>query len=140
MQQSGFFWHWLYDSEVLLEWCHSYDEYAKYIRTEELSDKQEVHLRLFQPVKGELPKEVVEALKARLDAQKLHDEARKSYDEAQKSRNEARKAYIEAWTGHAEAWQVYKDAFRNHKDKIEALHAQECLDCPWDGKTIFPAA
>ena len=31
-----------------------------------------------------------------------------------------------------------EDAWREHGEEITALHAIECPNCPWDGKTIFP--
>ena len=35
-------------------------------------------------------------------------------------------------------WHYVDRAWAEHKDEIEALHKRECLDCPWDGHTIFP--
>ena len=35
--------------------------------------------------------------------------------------------------------EVYETAERSAREPVEALHKQECPDCPWDGKTIFPA-
>lgn len=35
---------------------------------------------------------------------------------------------------------VYNEALRKHMPEIEKLHAKECPNCPWDGKTIFPVA
>ncbi len=40
----------------------------------------------------------------------------------------------EAWVG-GFIWSTTK---RKYYEEIKALHAKECPDCPWDGKTIFP--
>ena len=164
MQQPGFFcWH--VHHEKLLEWCYGYDERAEHIRTEKALDEQGLRLRLFQPVMGKLPQEVVETQKAYGEAQKAyveaqdayfgawdaHDEAldwtaflkvwkKKAFREAKKVYEEASDAYTEARNTYTEARNTYFDALSNHKSEIEELHKQECLDCPWDGWTIFPAA
>jgi len=36
------------------------------------------------------------------------------------------------------AREEYDRALEEHAAEIEALHEQECPDCPWDGQTIFP--
>lgn len=36
------------------------------------------------------------------------------------------------------AWVEYNRVEQAAWDKIEALHAEQCPDCPWDGRTIFP--
>jgi len=139
MKQSGFFWHM--DHEVLVGWCYSYDQHARHIRTNKPNGEQGLRLRLFQPVTGQLPQEVFWALKECDRAKEAFDEAEEAvavewddaFDEAVRVsdrrrglREEAKKAYIEA--------------LANHKDEIEALHARECRNCCWDGKTIFPTA
>jgi len=44
----------------------------------------------------------------------------------------------EVWGAYSEATSAYYKACRTHRAEIEALHAEECPDCPWDGKTLFP--
>ena len=39
---------------------------------------------------------------------------------------------------YGKAWEAYGKAVLDHKDEIEALHREECPNCPWDGETIFP--
>ena len=53
--------------------------------------------------------------------------------EARRVKNKARRAYDEAC-------RAYDKAVIKNKSKIEALHAEECPNCPWDGHTIFPNA
>ena len=40
-----------------------------------------------------------------------------------------------AWIKYDAAWDK---AYEENMPAIEALHAKECKNCPWDGKTIFP--
>lgn len=130
MQQTGFFWH-VHHGE-LLEFCYSYDERAKYIRTNKLPSKQELRLRLFKPVNGQLPHAIVEAGKAYFETRKAYIEILRAYHKT------LREVYFEIQKAYNEAWETYHDVLFNHKHEIETLHAQECPDCPWDGKTIFP--
>ena len=123
--KQGFFWH--VHHGILIEWCHGYDERAEYICTEKSPYEQETRLRLFQPVKGNLPEEVIEAWRA--------------YYEAGQAPNEAGRAPNEAsWQAYNEAGQAYREAVDKNMPAIKALHAEECPNCPWDGYTIFPKA
>ena len=45
------------------------------------------------------------------------------------------KAYYEAI---ASARKAYDEAIAPARKALEALHKQECPNCPWDGHTIFP--
>ena len=45
---------------------------------------------------------------------------------------------VKAWEAYGKAWEAYGKAVLDHKDEIEALHREECPNCPWDGETIFP--
>ena len=178
--QTGFFWH--VHHRVLLEWCYSYNERASYISEQKREDQKETRLRLFKPVKGKLPQEVVEAGRVLDKAWHAYDEAgrasdkawhaynragrasdkawhaynragrasdevwqaynraRRAYVEAGQVRVEADRAYNKAQQVYNKAWRVYDEARRNNMPAIEALHKEECHDCPWNGKTIFPNA
>ena len=122
VDQVGFFWH--VHHELILEWCHGYNERVEYIRTRKPKKEIDVRLRLFKAVKGELSKEVIEAWKAQIEARKAYDEAWKDYDEA--------------WKAYIEMRNIFQEILLKNKKEIEALHALECPNCPWDGKTIFP--
>ena len=159
-QQVGFFWHVHHGDGLLVEWCHSYDERAEYTRTNKFPNEQGLRLRLFQYVKGQLPQEVVEAGKAYGEAGKAYNKARKAYVEARnayyatvkkvsnetlkaynetsKAYNEAVRVYVETEKACDEARNAYAEVLAKHGPEVEALHAEECPDCPWDGKTIFP--
>jgi hypothetical protein len=138
----GFFWH--VHHTVLIEWCYDYNERAQYIRTEKPKDEQGIRLRLFQPVKGNLPQEVIEARQAEYSAGQACDKAWQAYDEACRVCNsvgeikKTRFAYLEAQRVPVKAGQAYFEALDKHMPAIQALHEAECPDCPWNGHTIFP--
>jgi len=73
------------------------------------------------------------------------NKAQSVYNKAWSVRNKAQSVYNKAWSVRNKAWSAYNKAWSacdkvllDHKEEIEALHALECPDCPWDGKTIFP--
>ncbi|MFH1451013.1 MAG: hypothetical protein ABIF89_00160 [bacterium] len=127
IKNQGFYWH--VHHRILIEWCYDYVERTKYIRTEKAKDQRETRLRLFQPVKGDLPQEVIKARQAL-------NEARRVYNKQVQSLYEARQAYYEK----ERASQAYYKALKKNMPAIEALHKKECPNCPWDGHTIFPNA
>ena len=146
----GFYWH--VHHEILVEWCHDYDERAKYIRKNKLTHERKLRLRLFQPVKGSLPQEVIEAGQAYDQAWQAYDQARRAYNQAEQALtqagqayDQALQAYNQAWQAYGQAWQAYYQARRayvqaltKNKSEIEKLHKAECPNCPWNGHTIFP--
>jgi len=136
--QKGFFWH--VHHRVLLEWCYDYDGRASFIRSDKLESEQETRLRLFKPVRGKLPQEVVEAQQAYVKAEQALSKAWQTYDEAQQARDKAGQALSKAWQDRDKARQAYDAALHKNMPAIKALHKEECHSCPWDGKTIFPKA
>jgi DNA repair exonuclease SbcCD ATPase subunit len=142
MKQTGFFWH--VHHHILLEWCHSFKEREEYIRTHKEHHEIKRRLNLFKPVKGALPEEVVKAGQAYAEtwravakAEQAYDKARRAYAKAERAYAKARQAYDKAWRAVDKAGQAYNKALENNKSFIEALHAKECPDCPWNGQTIF---
>ena len=136
--QTGFFWH--VHHRVLLEWCYDYDGRASFISEQKREDQKETRLRLFKPVKGKLPQEVVEAWQAIDKAWQAIDKARQALNKARQAYYEASQAYYEASQALDEARQALDEALHKNMPAIEALHKEECHDCPWNGKTIFPNA
>ena|SRR3989344_3615601 len=142
--QQGFFWH--VHHTVLLEWCYNYEERARYIRTNKPRNEQETRLRLFKPVQGRLPEAVVKAHQAYVEARQAYDKARQAHLRAyQEAYDKALQAYVEAYQAYDKASQAYDKAeqaldevLEDNTAKIEALHAKECPNCPWNGHTIFP--
>src|SRR3989339_978952 len=155
--QKGFFWH--VHHRVLLEWCYDYDGRASFISEQKREDQKETRLRLFKPVKGKLPQEVVEAGRVLDKAWHAYDEAGRASDKAWHAYNRAGRASDKAWQAYYETQQAYyetqqayneasqaynrarqalDEALHKNMSAIEALHREECHDCPWNGKTIFP--
>ena len=144
MEQQGFFWH-MYHDDRLLSFCYGYAHWAKTI-TKFLPPQQELRLRLFQQVSGQLPQEVVDAgedlLKA-ATADRLAFDAKVEAEKAPISTqdlDELRKVRSEKYVAYSQSAVALFGAMWRHRDEIKALHAQECLDCPWDGHTILSAA
>src|SRR3989344_3478505 len=127
--QQGFFWH--VHHTVLLEWCYNYEERARYIRTNKPRNEQETRLRLFKPVQGRLPEAVVKAHQAYVEARQAYDKARQAHLRAYQDYDKASQAYDKAE-------QALDEVLEDNTAKIEALHAKECPNCPWNGHTIFP--
>ena len=136
--QTGFFWH--VHHRVLLEWCYDYDGRASFISEQKREDQKETRLRLFKPVKGKLPQEVVEAWQAYIKAWQAIDKAWQALNKARQAYYETQQAYNEASQAYNRARQALDEALHKNMSAIEALHREECHDCPWNGKTIFPNA
>ena len=137
---AGFFWH--RRRGILFEYCYKPSERVKYILTRKPRYEQGIRLRLFQPVRGELPKEVVEAHQARSDvhqacveAHQARAEADRACAEADQARGEAdrardevdrrrsRRALIEAYQACADADRAYAEA-----DQACAEARQACAE------------
>ena len=132
-----FYWH-IHHTILFEALTEPIENRIKYIKENKPKNEIKLRLKLLKPVKGKLPKEVVEAYKARDEAYKAWDEAHKAWDEAyNKAWDEAYKAWDEADKARVEAYKARDEATEKYKDKIEALHRVECKNCPWDGRTIF---
>ena len=57
--KKGFYWHVHHD--VLLEYCYNYQGRVGYIKENKPKNEIETRLRLFKPVKGKLPEDIVKA-------------------------------------------------------------------------------
>ena len=118
------YWH-IHHGE-LLEWnTEPIKNRREYIKAEKPIHERALRLRLLKPVKGKLPAAIGKAWAAYCKAQEDYC-WRKSAP-----RIESRYLYQESRRAH-------NKVLYHHKKEIEALHAKECPDCPWDGKTIFP--
>src|SRR3972149_876624 len=123
------FWH--IHHEVLLEWPADIQERIDFIQAEKPKHEVEIRLRLLKPVQGALPPKLVKAGDARVKAGDARDKAKAAYDKA-------KAAYDKDWDAFGKDWDAYRKAYDKYLPQIEALHALECPDCPWDGFTIFP--
>ena len=73
----GLYWHLHHG--VLLEYCHNEAGRRLYIDTHKPESERALRNLLFKPVKGKLPKEVVEAAKAYEEAyEKAYEKAMKA--------------------------------------------------------------
>ncbi len=100
--------YWHVHHDCLLEWCFDYDKRRMFIEQNKPECELILRLRLMQPVKGILPIPIIRI------QQKLHH-------------------YVPFYCYTASHVELLKE----HSETIEALHAIECPNCPWDGKTIF---
>ncbi len=109
-----------------------------------LSDKPEheraLRLRLFRPVRTKnLPKYLKEACAKWEDAYAKRQEAYAKWQEAYAKRQEACAKWQEAYAKWEEAYAKWQEAYAKRQEAYaKELHAKQCPNCPWDGKTIFP--
>src|SRR3989304_4644257 len=159
------YWH-IHHKDFLLEWSDDIQERIDFIQAEKPKHEVEIRLRLLKPVQGALPPKLVKAGDARDKAYDANAKARDAYDKARDAYVKAGDAHVKAGAAFGKAWDAFVkasvayakagDAFVKAKaafvkakaaynkaydeclPQIEALHALECPDCPWNGTTIFP--
>ena len=74
------------------------------------------------------------------------DEARTAHDEAVAPAWKTYDAFSTSWEVYSEAVvatrkarnETMDAAWKAYGKAVKRLHEKECLDCPWDGQTIFP--
>ena len=119
-RNEGLAWHVWHNR--LLSWCHDIAKRREDINVIKPKDELPIRHRLLKRVRGDLPKEVAEACLKRNEAYRV----------------EASNAHEPTSLAFWDTEQNLVEVLLTHKDAIEALHAQECPDCPWNGETIFP--
>jgi len=138
-KKAGFYW--LLHHDRIIEWCYDLQERIDYIKKRKPANEIETRLKWMKPVKGKLPKAVIEAGKA---CDKVYRKAEKAYDNVRRAHgkqayDKAGEAYTKAAEVRIKAEVACREALQDHKDEIEALHAKEQPGCPWNGSTlIFP--
>ena len=118
----GIRYAWHVHHDVLIEpLTEPIEVRQEYIRRYKPEHEIETRLRLLKPAVGPLPAAYAKKAWA-------------AYDK------KARAAYAKkAWAAYdKKAWAAYEKAWAAYAPEIEALHAIECPDCPWDGSSIFP--
>ena len=124
-----FAWHVHHD--ILIEpLTEPIESRREYIRMHKPLSGQPLRLRLLKPVVGKLPD-------ALLKAGAVYDKAGAVYGKARAVYDKAKVAYGKADVVYGKASVAYDKAWADTAPEIEALHRQECPDCPWDGNTIF---
>ena len=110
-------WAWHVHHDVLVEpLTESIETRCAYIRIHKPKGEIKTRLRLLKRVRGEIPAKLVAARAAFLAAVA---------------------AESAAWSA---AWSAFAKAHEDAIPEINRMHLEECPDCPWDGKTIFPEA
>lgn len=135
---------WHIHHGALLEWSEEpLEERAKYIQRVKDAREVEHRLRLMRPVKSALPARVKARGDALFQADVRYRAAHKAvgswHGDCQSHELFAlRKAREKAYTDWDQAFNALDETSFAHRDEVNALHAAECPDCPWDGETIFP--
>ena len=148
MTDSPLYWHIHHDilAEPLTE---PIENRIRFIKNNKPYHEFETRLRLMKPVRGKLPeldKAVAEFVKASAERDKASAEWGKAYaewDNASAEWNKARaerdKAYAEWDKAGAEFVKAYAEWDNASADPaVLSLHAKECPNCPWNGRTILP--
>ncbi len=157
----GMYWHG-HHSEWLLMASNNIQGRIDFIKKHKPKDEIELRLKLLKPVQGKLPDELVEAawrwanyaesyMRLEAERDKLNDDylsAQSSYLVGEinfDALEEKRKAVVafDRRLGRARrAAQPSGDRliemYQKYSEAVKALHEVECVDCPWDGMTIFP--
>ncbi len=121
MKKEGLYWH--VHHLYLIEWCYSYEERADYIKLAKGDLEIPTRLRLFQPIKGKLPWRLTRALRKSSVIGRQYDNT--DWDFRLQDKFDESKRFA-------------KTMIKRYNKEIEALHKEECVDCPWNGHTIFP--
>lgn len=115
------------DNELIAVWHSGHTHLLSFMTKQDMEDRitfipanKPAHqiatrLRLLKPVLGKLPDGLMEAMRVFWNP-----------------------CYAEAMRIPNQATYVYNKAERVYGDEINTLHAIECPNCPWDGKTMFP--
>ena len=127
MTDSPLYWHIHHDilAEPLTE---PIENRIRFIKNNKPYHEFETRLRLMKPVRGKLPeldKAGAEFVKARAEWDKARAERDKAYAEWNKAGAEFVKASAEWDKARADP-------------AVLSLHAKECPNCPWNGRTILP--
>ena len=125
--KQGFYWH--VHHHILIEYCYDYEERATFIKNYKPKDEIETRLRLFKPVKGKLPKDLIKI-------GRKCDKARLKWDEAERKLDEADRKYDEAKRKYYEAVRKYDEILKKHKPFLEKLHKKECGCKEWNGEEL----
>ena len=142
--ETGLFWHMHHD--VLMQYCTGYTKRVATIwATEDLGSRgtacrARTHLRLFRPVLGDLPTELAEAVTALTFLQAECDKDRAAWVRAQHAVPVPEVHTASAAWGEFDKAHMELDTVRERlRPLVDALHQEQCHDCPWNGWTIFPS-
>ena len=135
MTDSPLYWHIHHDilAEPLTE---PIENRIRFIKNNKHYHEVETRLRLMKPVRGKLP----ELDKAGAEFVKARAEWDKAYAECVMTRAEWNKAYAE-WNKARAEWDKARAEWDNASadPAVLSLHAKECPNCLWNGRTILPS-
>ena len=151
-RETGLYWHCHHDR--LWEYVYDAEMRRAYILENKPRAEQATRLERFQPVRTP-PPALGQALAAYVQAIAACDQAIAAYaqahasadaqaraaaydDQARAAHAQARVALDQARVAYARARVAYARALAAADPEMVALHALECVDCPWDGQTLFP--
>jgi len=143
------YWH-IYHNQ-LLSFSDNIRKRIEYIKQCKPECELKRRLELLKPVRGKLPRAITElgeawektriayekAWIAVQEAWMTHPKVREACERGQMTYEEALTAYITK-VAYAKAGEAYHKIIRAYQVEVKALHAKECPNSPWDGRTIFP--
>lgn len=139
-----FYWH-IHHNELLNVALEPIKDRITYIEESKPPDEVPVRLRLLQEVRGRLPDEMVQAGRKLIETRKAWkaalDAQRAAFIPPYVSAFKHNQRIMQTMVASAEcrfATNLWDEVRHRYCDEIEALHAQECANCPWNGETIFP--
>ena len=125
-------WYWHIHHKALCEpLLEPIENRIEFIKAAKPADEVETRLRLMRPVRGKIPVALARAGAA------LH-KAYAAWQKAYAAWHKAYAAWQKAYAALQKAYAALQKAYTVALPALEKLHAQECPNCSWDGKTIFP--
>ena len=122
-------WYWHSGHAHLVSWMTAAHAAGRWfvVATQKPERERPTRARLMHPVARPYPDWLAEA-------GRLWDEGNRLWAERERLRAEANRLWDEAdWL-----WDDADRLLTAHAADLDALHAAQCPDCPWDGETIFP--
>lgn len=133
MKNSKPVWHY-HHSEYLVEFpTETLESRHAFIDVDKGENERPLRHRLLKTVIGELPEDLTTAGKGYVKAKKAFDRANGTGFWTKFLLQQGKSANDQLLV----ATLLYEKVYYINLPAIEALHAVECPDCPWDGRTIF---
>jgi hypothetical protein len=144
------YWH-VHHDVLFEEIVGSVEQRIAYIKSAKPKEEVATRLRLLRVVRYDTPKlkeadaKWEEADAKRREADAKWKEAYLKWKEAYAKRDYAKREEAvakreEAVAKRREAVAKWKEAYAKREEAVASSHKDQCPDCPWDGKTIFPVA
>lgn len=136
-------WHIHHEGWLCEPLTQPIEERIRFIQMYKQKAEVPIRLRLLKQVKGEVPPALSQIFALYEDAyvawKQADAAAWKQVDAAAwKQADAAWEQTCDAWKQVGAAWERLDAAYMEVLPELEALHRKECLNCPWDGQTIFP--